>query len=79
MTITIPDKAAARARALAAARGRPVEQVIAELLEQTPLEEDPGAALVRLARQNPVAVPPGWRFDREICHDRDVDHLGAER
>jgi len=79
MTIILPDKAAARARALAAARGRPVEQVITELLEQAPLEENAGAALVRLAHQHPVSVPPGWRFDRETCHDRVADHPGAER
>lgn len=68
MIIHLDEKASARARALAAARGRPVEQVIRELLEQADLEEDPGAMLVRLARQHPVPVPTGWRFDREVCH-----------
>lgn len=79
MVITLPDEAAARARALAAARGRPIEQVISELLEQAPLEEAPGAALVRLARQHPVGAPSGWRFDREACHDRDTDRLSTDR
>ncbi|NUP99422.1 MAG: hypothetical protein HUU35_06165 [Armatimonadetes bacterium] len=72
MTISLPAEAAARARALAASRGLPVEQVIAELIEQASLEERPGAALVRLASQHPVSTPPDWGFDRDACDDRSV-------
>ena len=69
MTVNLDDKAAARARALAAARNCPIEQVIAALLSQAPMPANPGAALVQLARQHPVETPPGWRFRRESCYD----------
>lgn len=79
MIIALPDKAAARARALAGARGCSVEQVITELLEQAPLGENPGAALARVAREHPVGVPPGWRFNREASHDGDPGRRVIDR
>lgn len=75
ITVTIRDDVAERARALAEQRAMTLDQLVTELLEQV-APERPGDAFVRLANQYPGRAEPGWRFDREACHDRGAARDG---
>ncbi len=69
ITLNLDEETAQRVLALAKERDLTVEQLVAQLVEQT-TPERPGDEFVRLARANTAHVEPGWRFDREACYDR---------
>ncbi|MBI2300057.1 MAG: hypothetical protein HYU66_14130 [Armatimonadetes bacterium] len=69
ITLTLSEEVAQHALALARERELTVEQLLAKLLEQA-CHERPGDAFARVADLYSGRSEPGWRFDREACHER---------
>lgn len=71
ITLRLDDALIERARDLAERRQTSLDELFGELLRQAT-----GAAAIeeflRLAAAHGACSAPGWRFDRDACHDRSA-------
>jgi hypothetical protein len=71
ITLTLDEEAAARAQALAERSQTSLDALFGEFLRHATqvaaIDE-----FRRLAREQGACSEPGWRFDREACHDRSA-------
>ena len=70
ITLSIDEETLARARAFAAQRRMTLEELLAEQLRQATAREEAIRSFERRALEQPGRSAPGWRFDRDACHDR---------
>ncbi len=76
LVINLDEALAERAAAEAERRGISLSALFSELVEQLDEEERRRRAaeeFVQVALRQPGEAPPGWKFDREECHQRGVN------
>ena len=73
ITLSADEKLIEKARAVAAARGTTLNELVREYMRQLTGEMTPqqaAAEFLRNAMENPGRSEPGWKFDREAAHER---------
>lgn len=69
LTLTLDDALAEQAQALAARHHMSVEALFAAFVRRASQEQIIDQFL-QLARSQSGRSEPGWRFDRDACHER---------
>jgi hypothetical protein len=72
LTLSVDDRLVQEARRVARARGKSLNQLVREFLEQLTARDDPERDIRELRRlsEQGQGRSHGWRFDRDELHTR---------